>query len=238
MTISDALAILRHVVVGALVAFIAGTMVTAFGQSIASLALAQILHVLHQVRNDFFMAVETLQQQLCAAPLRRALGAPRVAAGGRALERGAGVVAVGRRGARRRGRRGRRGGHRRREAGEAAAGEQADIAAPAEAEEAGTESVAEEAPAAEPVSAEADEAEAAPKTRRRPRARKKPLLGPEVTSVDHKDVPLLRTFISDRGKIVPSRISGLCAKNQRKLSEAIKRARSIALVPFAKLESE
>ncbi|MDV5823999.1 Rne/Rng family ribonuclease [Sphingobium naphthae] len=78
-------------------------------------------------------------------------------------------------GARRRGRRGRRGGRRRREAGEAAAGEQADTAAPAEAEEAGTESVAEEAPAAEPVSAEADEAEAAPKTRRRPRARKKPV---------------------------------------------------------------
>lgn len=78
-------------------------------------------------------------------------------------------------GARRRGRRGRRGGRRRREAGEAAAGEQADTAAPAEAEEAGTESVAEEAPAAEPVSAEAEEAEAAPKTRRRPRARKKPV---------------------------------------------------------------
>ncbi|WP_394438576.1 ribonuclease E/G [Sphingobium naphthae] len=78
-------------------------------------------------------------------------------------------------GARRRGRRGRRGGRRRREAGEAAAGEQADSAAPAEAEEAGTDSVAEEAPAAEPVSAEADEAEAAPKTRRRPRARKKPV---------------------------------------------------------------
>ena len=78
-------------------------------------------------------------------------------------------------GARRRGRRGRRGGRRRREAGEAAAGEQADTAAPAEAEEAGTESVAEEAPAAEPVSAEAEEGEAAPKTRRRPRARKKPV---------------------------------------------------------------
>ncbi len=78
-------------------------------------------------------------------------------------------------GARRRGRRGRRGGRRRREAGEAAAGEQADTAAPAEAEEAGTESVAEEAPAAEPVSAEAEEAEAPPKTRRRPRARKKPV---------------------------------------------------------------
>ena len=74
-------------------------------------------------------------------------------------------------GARRRGRRGRRGGRRRREAGETAAIEQDDATAPADAEEAVAEPVAEEAPAAEPVSEEA--AEPAPKTRRRPRARKK-----------------------------------------------------------------
>jgi len=65
-----------------------------------------------------------------------------------------------------------------------------------------------------------------------------PFLADKTLVIDYKNPELLRRFISDRGKIVPSRISGLCAKNQRKLSEAIKRARSIALVPFAKLESE
>lgn len=49
---------------------------------------------------------------------------------------------------------------------------------------------------------------------------------------DYKDVKLLRGFITERGKIVPRRISGCCAKHQRQLTTAIKRARTMALLPF------
>jgi small subunit ribosomal protein S18 len=51
--------------------------------------------------------------------------------------------------------------------------------------------------------------------------------------VDFKDVKRLRNFVSDRGKIIPRRISGNCARHQRQLTVAIKRARSIALLSFA-----
>jgi small subunit ribosomal protein S18 len=51
--------------------------------------------------------------------------------------------------------------------------------------------------------------------------------------IDYKDPQTLKYFITDRGKIVPRRISGNCAKHQRKVSLAIKRARMIALMPFA-----
>jgi small subunit ribosomal protein S18 len=51
-------------------------------------------------------------------------------------------------------------------------------------------------------------------------------------SIDYKDPQTLKYFITDRGKIVPRRISGNCAKHQRKVSLAIKRARMIALMPF------
>ena len=50
--------------------------------------------------------------------------------------------------------------------------------------------------------------------------------------IDYKDPQLLKYFITERGKIVPRRISGLCAKNQRKIARAIKRARKIALLPY------
>lgn len=50
--------------------------------------------------------------------------------------------------------------------------------------------------------------------------------------IDYKDEKLLRRFISDRGKIVPRRISGNCARHQRRVSEAIKRGRHLALLPF------
>jgi small subunit ribosomal protein S18 len=50
--------------------------------------------------------------------------------------------------------------------------------------------------------------------------------------VDWKDVEFLRRFIPERGKIMPRRISGITAKDQRRVSQAIKRARSMALVPF------
>jgi small subunit ribosomal protein S18 len=52
-------------------------------------------------------------------------------------------------------------------------------------------------------------------------------------SIDYKDPQTLKYFITDRGKIVPRRISGNCAKHQRKVSLAVKRARMIALMPFA-----
>lgn len=53
-----------------------------------------------------------------------------------------------------------------------------------------------------------------------------------AVQIDYKDAQLLRSFITERGKIVPRRISGACAKHQRKLSLAIARARNIALLPF------
>jgi small subunit ribosomal protein S18 len=51
--------------------------------------------------------------------------------------------------------------------------------------------------------------------------------------IDWKDIKLLQGFIPERGKILPRRISGTCALHQRKLQTAIKRARSIALLPYA-----
>jgi small subunit ribosomal protein S18 len=50
--------------------------------------------------------------------------------------------------------------------------------------------------------------------------------------IDYKDAKSLRYFITERGKIIPRRISGTCAKHQRSLTQAIKRARTIALLPF------
>ena len=51
--------------------------------------------------------------------------------------------------------------------------------------------------------------------------------------IDFKDIKTLQQFIPERGKILPRRISGTCALHQRKLQNAIKRARTIALLPFA-----
>ena len=50
--------------------------------------------------------------------------------------------------------------------------------------------------------------------------------------IDYKDADVLRRFITERGKILPRRITGTCAKHQRAVAEAIKRARIIALLPF------
>ncbi len=55
----------------------------------------------------------------------------------------------------------------------------------------------------------------------------------KIDDIDYKDVRLLNAFISERGKITPRRITGVCTPHQRRLSEAIKQARSIALVPYA-----
>lgn len=52
--------------------------------------------------------------------------------------------------------------------------------------------------------------------------------------IDYKDDMLLRRFVTDRGKITPRRITGTCARHQRKLSQAIKRARILGLLPFVR----
>ena len=54
----------------------------------------------------------------------------------------------------------------------------------------------------------------------------------DTIKIDYKDASLLKYFITDRGKIIPRRISGNCAKHQRKIGVAIKRSRMIALMPF------
>lgn len=54
----------------------------------------------------------------------------------------------------------------------------------------------------------------------------------KVTDIDYKEVAKLRKFVSERGKILPRRISGNCAKHQRQLTTAIKRARVVALLPY------
>lgn len=54
----------------------------------------------------------------------------------------------------------------------------------------------------------------------------------KIPVVDYKDSPRLQKFITERGKIVSSRISGNCAKHQRKVARAIKRARQVGLLPF------
>ncbi len=71
--------------------------------------------------------------------------------------------------------------------------------------------------------------------RRRPFLRRQkscPFSGPRAPKIDFKDVRLLQRFVSERGKIVPSRITAVSAKRQRELARAIKRARNLALLPF------
>jgi small subunit ribosomal protein S18 len=70
---------------------------------------------------------------------------------------------------------------------------------------------------------------------RRPFFRRKktdPFSGANAPKIDYKDVKLLQRYISERGKIVPSRITAVSNKNQRQLANAIKRARFMALLPY------
>ncbi|MGH7661425.1 MAG: 30S ribosomal protein S18 [Vulcanimicrobiaceae bacterium] len=79
---------------------------------------------------------------------------------------------------------------------------------------------------------------AAPKKRtsakkeRRPKRKVCNFCVEKVEGIDYKDATRLRKYISERGKILPRRISGNCAKHQRGLTTAVKRARTIALLPF------
>ncbi|MCH7555271.1 MAG: 30S ribosomal protein S18 [Proteobacteria bacterium] len=72
-------------------------------------------------------------------------------------------------------------------------------------------------------------------TTRRPFFRRRktcPFSGDSAPKIDYKDVKLLSRYLSERGKIVPSRITAVSAKKQRELARAIKRARNLALLPF------
>jgi small subunit ribosomal protein S18 len=64
------------------------------------------------------------------------------------------------------------------------------------------------------------------------RRRSCPLSGSKAPEIDYKDVKLLSRYVSERGKILPSRITAVSAKKQRQLSKAIKRARNLALMPY------
>jgi len=54
----------------------------------------------------------------------------------------------------------------------------------------------------------------------------------KIVAVDYKDTKRLRTFVTERGKIIPRRISGSCARHQRQLTNSLKRVRTVALIPF------
>ena len=71
---------------------------------------------------------------------------------------------------------------------------------------------------------------------RRPFSRRRkscPFTGANAPKIDYKDVRLLQRYISERGKIVPSRISAVSQKKQRELAQAVKRARFLGLLPYA-----
>lgn len=59
-----------------------------------------------------------------------------------------------------------------------------------------------------------------------------PFSGPNAPKIDYKDVKLLSRYVSERGKIVPSRITAVSAKKQRELAQAIKRARFLGFLPY------
>lgn len=65
-----------------------------------------------------------------------------------------------------------------------------------------------------------------------------PFTGPNAPAIDWKDVRTLSRYISERGKIIPSRITAVSQKKQRELAKAIKNARFMALMPYVRTESE
>ncbi len=70
------------------------------------------------------------------------------------------------------------------------------------------------------------------KSYRRPRKKVCNFCVEKIDEIDYKDVEKLKKYVSDKGKILPRRITGTCAKHQRKVREAIQRARHIALLPY------
>jgi small subunit ribosomal protein S18 len=75
-------------------------------------------------------------------------------------------------------------------------------------------------------------------TKKRPmriKRRKKacPFKAAKMDSIDYKDIETLKRFVTERGKLLPRRVTGVCAQYQRLLSQAVKRARLMALLPFS-----
>ena len=68
---------------------------------------------------------------------------------------------------------------------------------------------------------------------RKHKPKSNPLKAADVTVIDYKDVALLRKFISDRGKIRARRVTGVTVQEQRKIAQAIKNAREVALLPYS-----
>ena len=73
---------------------------------------------------------------------------------------------------------------------------------------------------------------AKPKENRKPRKKVCKLCVERVTDIDYKDERRLQRFVTDRGKIVPRRVSGNCSKHQAQITRAVKKARILALLPF------
>ena len=67
---------------------------------------------------------------------------------------------------------------------------------------------------------------------RRPRRKVSAICADKIEMIDYKDTQRLRRYLSERGKIVPRRVTGTCARHQRQLTTAIKRARHLALLPY------
>jgi len=74
------------------------------------------------------------------------------------------------------------------------------------------------------------------KRRRKPKRKVCKFCADKTLNLDYKNVELLENFVTERGKIIPWRISGTCSKHQRQLALAIKRARNIALLPYTVLD--
>ena len=68
---------------------------------------------------------------------------------------------------------------------------------------------------------------------RKPKPKSNPLKAAKITEIDYKDVALLRKFISDRGKIRARRVTGVSVQEQRRIANAVKNAREMALLPYA-----
>lgn len=69
--------------------------------------------------------------------------------------------------------------------------------------------------------------------RYRPRKKVCSFCADKTQKIDYKDINKLKKYVTDRGKILPRRISGNCSKHQRELTTAIKRARQVALLPYS-----
>ena len=70
------------------------------------------------------------------------------------------------------------------------------------------------------------------KRTRKPRKKVCAICMDKIEMIDYKDVPRLRRFLSDRAKIIPRRVTGTCARHQRQLTVAVKRARHVAFLPY------